>query len=36
LAEEAKRRGLSVSEHSLALPFDAKGDLPGLRESLLA
>jgi hypothetical protein len=31
LAREAKRQGLSVSEHPFVLPFGANGDLPGVR-----
>ncbi|UCD78975.1 MAG: hypothetical protein JSW26_26825 [Desulfobacterales bacterium] len=36
LAREAKLKGLSISERTFVLPFDGNGDLPGLRESLLA
>ena len=34
LANEAKLKGLSISEHPFELPFDNNGDLAGLRESL--
>ena len=36
LAAEAGLKGLTISEHGFALPFDGNGDLPRLRESLLA
>jgi hypothetical protein len=36
LANEAKLKGLSISEHPFALPFDANGDLPRLRNYLAA
>ena len=32
LVKEAKRKGLWVSEHPFSLPFNANGDLPGLRK----
>ena len=35
LAQEARRQGLSISEHPFELPFDDNGDLPGLRKTLL-
>jgi hypothetical protein len=34
LAEEARRRGITVSPESLELPFDAQGELKGLRAVL--
>jgi hypothetical protein len=34
LAEEARGRGLKVSKDSFDLPFDANGELPGLRQVL--
>jgi hypothetical protein len=34
LAKEAKRNGLSISEHPFELPFDNNGDLAGLRETI--
>ena len=34
LAGEARGRGLEVSKDSFALPFDANGELPGLRQVL--
>ena len=34
LAQEAARKGLSISKHPFTLPFDANGDLPGLRQYL--
>ncbi len=36
LAKEAELKGLSISEHPFLLPFDANGDLPGFRKSLVA
>ena len=36
LAEEAKLKGLSISKQSFALPFDADGNLPRLRDCLVA
>jgi hypothetical protein len=36
LAREARLKGLSVSEHPFVLPFDTNGDLPGVRQSLIA
>lgn len=36
LAKEAKLKGLSISAHPFVLPFDANGDLPGLRECISA
>ncbi len=35
LAKEAKLKGLSISENNFILPFDANGDLPGFRKSLV-
>jgi hypothetical protein len=34
LAEEARQRGIAVSSARLELPFDAQGELKGLREVL--
>jgi hypothetical protein len=34
LAEEAKLKGLSISEQPFELPFDSNGDLAGLRAIL--
>ena len=34
LAQEAKLKGLSISEHPFELPFDSNGDLAGLRECI--
>jgi hypothetical protein len=36
LAKEAELKGLSISEQSFVLPFDANGDLPRLRKCLVA
>jgi hypothetical protein len=36
LAKEAELRGLSISEQSFVLPFDANGDLPEFRKCLAA